>query len=149
MGNRIEEGAKELARNFGRLVATHRRRLGWSQERLAAEAEISEAMIAKIETGASGARFPMIVRLAQTLRVDPVELFYAEVPKGKLLKGPRRDLVELINELDDGQISWINDLLKVALRPYSTAEKASKTKRNPAPSLSGQIDLRRRRGKSV
>ena len=90
MGNRIEEGAKELARNFGRLVATHRRRLGWSQERLAAEAEISEAMIAKIETGASGARFPMIVRLAQTLRVDPVELFYAEVPKGKLLKGPRR-----------------------------------------------------------
>ena len=150
MGDRIEDGAKELARRFGRLVAAHRRGIGWSQERLAAEADVSEAMIAKVETGATGARFPMIVRLAVALRVDPAELFSDEIPKGKLQKGPRRALVDRINELDEGQIAWVNDLLAVALRPSLPGERTVGKSRKPmAATHSGKITIRRPRKRAV
>lgn len=146
MGDRIEDGARDLARRFGRLVAAHRRRVGWSQERLAAEADISEAMIAKFETGATGARFPMIVRLALALRVDPAELFSDEIPKGKLQNGPRRTVIDRINELDEGQLDWVNDLLTVALRPPASGESSlSRPKSAAVPARTGKIILRRQK----
>ena len=64
MGKDVETGVRALAKNFGRLVANHRHRIGWSQEKLAAQADISEGMVAKVETGVTGVRFPMIVRIA-------------------------------------------------------------------------------------
>lgn len=46
-----------------------------TQNELAAMAEISVDMVGKIEKGLSGARFPVIERLAGALVVDPAELF--------------------------------------------------------------------------
>ena len=47
MAKDVETGVRALEREFGRLVANHRRRLGWSQEKLADRAEISEGMVAE------------------------------------------------------------------------------------------------------
>ncbi len=65
------------------LLAAHRRRSGMSQEALAEAAEISVEMISKLERGASGARFPVIERLAGALKVDPAEFFTTELPRGR------------------------------------------------------------------
>ena len=55
-----------------------------TQEMLAKAAELSIDMIGKIENGASGARFPVIERLANALSIDPAELFTTEIRDGAL-----------------------------------------------------------------
>lgn len=116
MANDVETGVRALEREFGRLVANHRRRLGWSQEKLADRAEISEGMVAKIETGATGVRFPMIVKIANALDVEPAELFCSQLPHGKLNKGKRRELIVRLEELSEDDLNWTYDLLSVALK---------------------------------
>ena len=116
MSKAIERGVRALAQNFGRLVANHRRLAGLSQEQLAARADISEGMVAKIETGATGARFPTIVRIAQALAVDPAELFYSQFPRGRLNQGKRREIITQIEELSEDELDWFYDLAAVAFR---------------------------------
>ena len=82
----------DLRKRFGRLVMTHRKRAGFTQEQLAERAGISVDTVAKIEVGATGARFPMIEKIAGALQVDPAELFSAEVPSGTLQRGALREL---------------------------------------------------------
>lgn len=116
MAKDVETGVRALEREFGRLVANHRRRLGWSQERLADRAEISEGMVAKIETGATGVRFPMIIKIANALEVEPAELFCSQLPHGKLNKGKRRELIVRLEELSEDDLNWTYDLLSVAMK---------------------------------
>lgn len=46
-----------------------------TQESLSVAAGVSVDMIGKIENGSSGARFPVIERLARALSIDAAELF--------------------------------------------------------------------------
>lgn len=105
----------DLRKRFGRLVAIHRRRLGLTQEQLAEAASVSVDMISKIETGVTGARFPVIQRLAHALRVDPAELFTTEFRSGV----PRTVLFNEVSlrlaALSDADLRWINGLIDAAL----------------------------------
>ena len=112
----LQAGAKALAREFGRLVANHRRRLGWSQEKLADYSKISPSMLAKIESGATGVRFPSIVQIAAALDVEPAALFSSQFPQNPLNRGKRRELIVRIEELTEDDLNWAYDLLAVALR---------------------------------
>ena len=47
-------------------------------------------MVSKIETGARGARFPVIERLAVALNVDAAEFFTTELPKAALQREPMK-----------------------------------------------------------
>lgn len=105
----------DLARRFGRLVALHRKTRGWTQERLAEEAGLSLDMIAKLETGVTGARFPTISKLAQALEVDASELFFSQVPRNALYRGKRTEIVRLLEELPDREVEWAYELFRVAL----------------------------------
>ena len=116
MARDLEKGVRALALEFGRLVANHRRRLGWSQEKLADRAEVSSGMVAKIETGATGVRFPMIVKIAIALDVEPAELFCSQLPHGRLNQGKRRELIVRLEELSDDDLNWTYELLSVALK---------------------------------
>lgn len=107
----------DLRTRFGRLVAAHRRRLGWTQEVLAERAGVSVDMIAKIEVGATGARFPTIDRLAAALSVDPAELFTTEVPQGRLRSERFTVLTAQLAGLSDRDLAWVQGLLNAALRP--------------------------------
>lgn len=107
----------DLRRRFGQLVAAHRRRRGMTQEQLAEAAGISSDMIAKVETGASGARFPLIEKLAAALDVDPAELFTAEVPSGHLKRGALADLTTQLAGLSDADVKWLTGIIDAALAP--------------------------------
>ncbi|HYG36676.1 MAG TPA: helix-turn-helix transcriptional regulator [Clostridia bacterium] len=103
----------DLRRRFGRLVAAHRRRSGLSQERLAEMAGISKDMVSKIELGVSGARFPVIERLATALKVDPAEFFTTELSSG--IKSKQfADLTARLAGLSDADLRWANDILDAA-----------------------------------
>ncbi|QBK30143.1 helix-turn-helix domain-containing protein [Roseitalea porphyridii] len=106
----------DLKRRFGHLVAAHRRRSGMTQQRLAELVDVSVDTISKIETGASGARFALIERLAQALSVDPAELFTTEIPSGILRTKAYAELAARLARLDDNDLRWISDLIDVALR---------------------------------
>jgi transcriptional regulator with XRE-family HTH domain len=107
----------DLRKRFGRLVAAHRRRVGLTQEALADAADLSVDMISKIEVGASGARFPVIERLASVLKVDPAEFFTTEIPSGAVRRKAFNELSLRLVDLSESDLAWISGLLDAALRP--------------------------------
>lgn len=109
----------DLRRRFGSLVAAHRRRRNLTQEALADRAEISVDMVSKIEIGATGARFPVIERLAAALEVDPAELFTTEIPQGALNRGPLQELTTELAVLSVNDLRWISGVVRAALRNRS------------------------------
>ncbi|MBE2275899.1 MAG: helix-turn-helix transcriptional regulator [Rhodobacteraceae bacterium] len=106
----------DLRKRFGRLVTAHRRRHGYTQEQLAERAGVSVDTISKIEVGATGARFPMIERIASALQVDPAELFSPEVPSGALKRAKLNEITISLAVLPEKDLQWVGDLLDVALR---------------------------------
>ena len=111
----------DLRKRFGHLVATHRRRRGLTQEQLAEAAEISGDMVAKVEVGASGARFGVIERIAAALNVDPAELFTADLPSGALRRGAYGDLSVRLAGLSEEEFGWLAGVIEAALTPISAA----------------------------
>ena len=107
----------DLRTRFGRLVKSHRVRAGLTQEALAERANISTDMISKIEGGSSGARFGVIVQIANALEVDPAELFTPNLPSGQLQRAPLTDIVSRLGSLSDSELRWLNGVIEAALRP--------------------------------
>ena len=85
-----------------------RRRQGLTQEGLAEAADLSPEMVAKIETGKSGARFPVIERIAGALDIDPAELFTTQLPSGAFQKGAIGALSLRLASLSEGDLLWIS-----------------------------------------
>jgi transcriptional regulator with XRE-family HTH domain len=105
----------DLRKRFGQLLAAHRRRHGLTQERLAEAAKLSVDMVAKIETGATGARFPVIERLAGALEIDPAELFTTEIPGGAIKRGAFAEISSRLARLPEADLVWVRNLLDAAL----------------------------------
>jgi transcriptional regulator with XRE-family HTH domain len=125
----------DLRKRFGRLVAVHRKRSGLTQEALAEAADVSIDTIAKIEIGATGARFPVIQRLSKALDVDPAELFSTEVPGGVLNRGIFGQISMRLAQLNESQLLWAKNLLEAALPPIGSnvvSESRSPEARQPA-----------------
>lgn len=119
----------DLAQRFGRLVALHRKNKGWTQERLAEEAGLSFDMIAKVETGVTGARFPTISKLAKALEVDASELFFSQVPRNAVYRGKRSEIARLLEELPDREVDWAYELFRVGLMiMHQRSAKPTRTK---------------------
>lgn len=106
----------DLRKRFGRLVAVHRRKAGLTQDQLAATASVSVDMISKIETGATGARFPLIERLAEALRIDPAELFTTELSSANRRSPVFTALSIRLAGLNDDDLIWINGVVEAALK---------------------------------
>jgi transcriptional regulator with XRE-family HTH domain len=106
----------DLRKRFGRLVKAHRVRMRLTQESLAERAKISPDMISKIEGGSSGARFGVIMQLAEALGVDPAELFTPNLPEGQLQRPTLTEITSRLAALGEGELKWVRDLLEVALR---------------------------------
>ncbi len=109
----------DLRTRFGRLVAAHRKRRGMTQHALADAAALSDDMIARIETGTTGARFPSIEKLAAALEVDAAELFTPDLAKGALGRGKLTNLTARLAKLSEAELEWIDAILDAALRPQS------------------------------
>lgn len=107
----------ELKQRFGRLVAANRKRRQMTQQQLADQTGISLDMINRIERGVSGARFPNIEKLAETLQIDPAELFTPDLPQGVGQRRAMTNLVSRLSALPDRDLEWIDRLLDAALKP--------------------------------
>jgi transcriptional regulator with XRE-family HTH domain len=110
-----EGGMADLRKRFGQLVAAHRRRQGLTQEGLAEAADLSPEMVAKIETGKSGARFPVIERIAAALEIDPAELFTTQLPTGVFQKGAFAALSMRLVSLSESDLLWIGRIIDAIL----------------------------------
>lgn len=130
----------DLRRRFGRLLAAHRRRQGFTQEALAEAAEVSPDTIAKIEIGATGARFPVIERLAVALEIDPAELFTTEIPGGSIKRGAFSDISTRLATLAEGDLVWVRNLLDAALAKRGAEELPA----TPTQSVTRKRGSRRR-----
>lgn len=114
----------DLRKRFGLLVAAHRRGRRMTQEKLAEATDLSVDMISKIEIGATGARFPVIERIAKALDVDPAELFTTQVPTGHFRRGAFADLSVRLAGLTEIELTWVDELLD-AIMKRPTAEMRS------------------------
>ncbi|MFI0848414.1 helix-turn-helix domain-containing protein [Mesorhizobium sp. IMUNJ 23232] len=106
----------DLRERFGNLVALHRKAHRLTQQELAEQAGVSVDMISKIETGATGARFALIERLATVLKIDPGELFTIEGSKEVLNREPLNGLVTRLAVLGDADLEWISGVVDAVLR---------------------------------
>lgn len=111
-----DNSTQELKSTFGRLVAAHRRRLGWTQDDLSARAEISVDMVSKIEAGSTGVRFLTIDKLARAMSLDPAELFTPHLPGTALDRPKLTAIMSRIARLSDSDLDWLDDVLAVVLR---------------------------------
>lgn len=107
----------ELKQRFGNLVAAHRRRLGWTQHRLAEEAGLSDDMVARVEIGKTGVSFDTIEKLAAALQVDPAELFTANLPSGSFEHSAAGDLSARLTALKPNEIRWLTAVVEAVLAP--------------------------------
>jgi len=96
-------------------VAAHRKRRGLTQDALATAADLSVDMVARIEGGATGARFTTIAKLADALGVDPAE-FFAVGAGGEAQRAVLNDLFARLSTLPDRDLQLIADLVEVVLR---------------------------------
>jgi len=97
------------------LVAAHRQRRELTQNALAEAARISPDMVAKIEHAASGARFPVIERIAKALAVDPSELFTTEVTGGPFRRGTHLEITTRLASLSEEELQRVVRMLDVLL----------------------------------
>lgn len=115
----------DLRKRFGSLVGAHRRRRGYTQQRLADLTAMSADMISRIETGGTGVTFPTIEKLARALQVDPAELFILDPSPGSDRRPAMIDLTARLAKLDDGDLRWAADLLEAALRSKPQAVRVN------------------------
>jgi len=105
----------DLRKRFGQLVAAHRRRQGLTQEGLAEAADLSPEMVAKIESGKSGARFPVIERIAAAMDIDLAELFTTQLPTGAFQNGAFAALSLRLASLSESDLRWIGRIIDAIL----------------------------------
>ncbi len=104
----------DLRKRFGQLLAAHRRKAGLTQGQLAEAAGISVDMVTKIETGTSGARFPVIERLARSLDVDPAAFFSPDIPTKERPSPALLELKLRLAGLDEKELLWIKGVFDAA-----------------------------------
>ena len=107
---------KPLTLRFGGLVQAHRRRRGMTQEELAEKAGVSKDLIAKVETGLTGARYQNIQAIADALSVDAAELFTGELPNGSLMRPEMAELFVTLAKLSEADFAWVKGVIEAALR---------------------------------
>jgi transcriptional regulator with XRE-family HTH domain len=105
-----------LKHRFGQLVAAHRRRLGWTQRKLAEAADLDEDTIGRIEIGRRGVSFGTIEKLATALQVDPAELFTTQIP-GSVHHRTTGDLTAKLAGLRPEEAVWLSGIVDAALKP--------------------------------
>lgn len=98
------------------MVAARRRDLGLTQRELAKTARVSVDSIAKIETGATGARFSMIEKIARALKVKPVELFGLRAETAADGRTDLSTILDTLIELTPEQLEWVQDVIDLAFR---------------------------------
>lgn len=100
---------------LGKRIKALRKRLGWSQERFAERVDISTQYVSNIERGKENPTLDLLLRLAEALRVSPVEIFDFEA-EGLDRKSLHADIRNLIETSDPERLRIALKVLRAILR---------------------------------
>ncbi len=89
-----------------------RHQLGWTQEKLAEEANVDARTVIKIEQGKGNPMFNSLYSLVRALRLDPKQLFYHE----KCSSAPTAaHLQEYVSYLSENEARLIMSLVQIVI----------------------------------
>lgn len=83
----------DIRKIFGSNVKKYRLKKGYTQEKLAELAEISDKVISPIETGRSFIKLEDMPKLCEILEVEPFQLFLTNETSGEIADDLRRERV--------------------------------------------------------
>lgn len=83
----------DIRKIFGSNVKKYRLKKGYTQEKLAELAEISDKVISPIETGRSFIKLEDMPKLCEVLEVEPFQLFLTNETSGEITDDLRRERV--------------------------------------------------------
>ena len=83
----------DIRKIFGSNVKKYRLKKGYTQEKLAELAEISDKVISPIETGRSFIKLEDMPKLCEVLDVEPFQLFLTNETSGEISDDLRRERV--------------------------------------------------------
>ena len=83
----------DIRKIFGSNVKKYRLKKGYTQEKLAELAEISDKVISPIETGRSFIKLEDMPKLCEVLEVEPFQLFFTNETSGEIADDLRRERV--------------------------------------------------------
>ena len=83
----------DIRKIFGSNVKKYRLKKGYTQEKLAELAEISDKVISPIETGRSFIKLEDMPKLCEVLEVEPFQLFLTNETSGEISDDLRRERI--------------------------------------------------------
>ena len=83
----------DIRKIFGSIVKKYRLNKGYTQEKLAELAEISDKVISPIEKGRSFIKLEDMPKLCEVLEVEPFQLFLTNETSGEISDDLRRERV--------------------------------------------------------
>ncbi len=83
---------------LARAVREARHQLGWTQEKLAEEANVDARTVIKIEQGKGNPMFNSLYSLVRALRLDPKQLFYHEECSSSPVAAHLQEYVSFLSE---------------------------------------------------
>lgn len=92
-----------------------REKLRLSREELSEQIEVSSRFLADIELGSKGMSFQTLIRLAKTLHVSTDYLLL-----GKTNNTPADSILEMINSLDDKNLSKLETIISAYIQTIET-----------------------------
>jgi len=107
-----------LVKRIGVEIRSRRRALGWSQEKLAEEADLNPRYVSKLERFLSNPSATTLVRIAVALKVSPNDLLDFS-PSGETSHDPRilsEKLIELLKGKPKLQVELIKRLAEEAAK---------------------------------
>lgn len=105
----------ETKQLLGKRVKSLRQDRGLTQERLAERTNLSVNYLSRIERGLENPTLATMLRLAQALKIEPLDLFTVEheLPDHRAL---RQLLGRLVKEVKDDQVGQVVKVLRSLLR---------------------------------
>lgn len=106
-----------LQKQFGNLVAAHRKRCSLTQATLAERTDLSEDMIARIESGGTGASFKTLEKLSEALGVSAAALFADDIGLSDAQYPDLANLRTRLAGLSESDVRWVTSIVDAALKP--------------------------------
>lgn len=109
---------ENTAKEIGSRIRTQRETLGYSREKLAELADISNSFLSDIERGERGFSVAHLTRLAKTLNLSADFILF-----GKEVSTDYNAITDMVSGLDEKYIPQLKELLSAYLKAITIAEK--------------------------
>jgi len=116
-----------MKRPLGQKIAALRKGAGWSQEKLAEEAEVSVIFIGQLERGERAPSFPTLERLASVFKLEVRDFFESNDPPGEGVEEMCKELREFCDYLRTRDIEEVRKIHQIARVIFEVKKKRKKS----------------------